>query len=163
MKRIFVAAAALLCCGVALAAASAYFVSASTSINSNGYLVATFKEAGLGSGSAIGYDLSADADATYACVAQGHGKKLSTYGTEVLRNVDGTATIVAGRNGRIVGGLAVAPPEPTGFSCPNGGSLQLANITYSNVELYDTTTPLQAPLTGTCAGSSGCTDVLIRQ
>jgi hypothetical protein len=163
VRKMFVLVVALVFSGVALAATTAYFVSASTGINSNGFLVVTFKEAGLPRGSSVMYNLSAYATATYVCVSQGHGKKLSTPGTSVSQNVSSTATMDAGKNGRIVGGLAAAPPEATGFSCRNGTSLQLANVTYTNVEMVDATTPLDAPLTGTCAGSSGCTDVLIRQ
>jgi hypothetical protein len=162
VRKTFVLVAALVFSGVALAASSAYFVSASTSINSNGFLVVTFKEAGLTPGDSVTYNLSAYATAEYSCVSQGHGRKLSTAGTSAAQTVSSTATMDVGKNGRVVGGLAAAPPDPSGFSCPSGSSLQLANVTYTGVALSDMTTPLGASLTGTCAGTSGCTDVLIK-
>jgi hypothetical protein len=163
VKKLLVLIAVLAGCGVALAASTAEFVSASSDINSNGFLVVTFKEAGAGSNVSVNYTLMADASAQYACVSQGHGKKTATGGTGVNSPVVATATLDSGRNGRVVGGLATAPPDPGNFSCPNGSSLQLASVSYTNVQLTDDTNGVTAPLTGNCAGTSGCTDVLIRQ
>ena len=44
MKKLLVLIAVLAGCGVALAASTAEFVSASSDINSNGFLVVTFKD-----------------------------------------------------------------------------------------------------------------------
>ena len=163
MKKLLVLIAVLAGCGVALAASTAEFVSASSDINSNGFLVVTFKEAGVDSGASVHYTLTADASAQYACVSQGHGKKTATAGTGVDGPVATSATFDSGKNGRVVGGLAAAPPDPGSFTCPNGSILQLANVSYTNVQLTDDTNGVTAPLTGNCAASSGCTDVLIRQ
>jgi|SRR5215211_1519672 len=48
-----------------------HFIRASGSLNNNGTLTVSFKEAGLGTNQNIDYALTADATATYVCVNRG--------------------------------------------------------------------------------------------
>ncbi|TNC23232.1 hypothetical protein FG385_22490 [Amycolatopsis alkalitolerans] len=126
---------------------------ADATLNANGTLTVAFKEAGLGNNQNITYVLSADATATYVCVNRGGANPSASNKTEVSGPVSATGTFNSGKNGQITASLTVSPP-PTSLTCPPGQSLQLAQVTYTNVTLTDTTNGIPAPIEGTF--SSGC-------
>lgn len=134
-------------------AISPHFISASGTLNGDGTLTVKFKEAGLGTNQLITYVLTADATATYVCVNKGGANPSAQNKTTVSGPVSATGTFSSGKNGNVVATLTVSPP-PSNISCPNGQSLQLASVTYTNVTLTDTTNNIVAPIQGTFA--SGC-------
>jgi hypothetical protein len=115
-----------------------HFVRASGSLNNDGSLTVSFKEAGLGTNQNIDYALTADATATYVCVNRGGANPSAQNKTTVAGPVIATGTFNSGKNGQVTASLTVSPP-PSDISCPPGQSLELASVTYTNVVLTDTT------------------------
>ena len=116
-------------------AASPHFLSASASVNNAGSLVATFKEAGLGTTvTSETITLSADASATYACI-NGGGNHPQAANKETVTSPVSNSGAFPVRNGQTTGSISVGPPGPGDFSCPSGQDLVLAAVSYSNVLL----------------------------
>src|SRR5215208_3388462 len=142
MRRVgIIAVLSMLLLAFAASAALAqneHFVRASGSLNNNGSLTVSFKEAGLGTNQLINYTLSADATATYVCVNRGGANPSAQNKTTVSGPVSATGTFSSGRNGQVTASLTLSPP-PSDISCPPGQSLELASVSYTNVVLTDTT------------------------
>jgi hypothetical protein len=154
MLLLFVAAFATAALAVPAAlAVSPHFISASATLNANGTLTASFKEAGLGTNQLISYELTADATATYVCVNKGGANPSAQNKTTVAGPVSATGTFSSGKNGNVSASLTVSPP-PSDISCPKGQTLQLASVSYTNVAITDTTNDVTEPIPGTF--SSGC-------
>src|SRR5215207_4000618 len=122
---------------VALAAVPAlaqneHFVRASGSLNNDGSLTVSFKEAGLGTNQLIDYTLTADATATYVCVNRGGANPSAQNKTTVSGPVIATGTFSSGKNGQVTAFLTAQPP-PSDISCPPGQSLELASVSYTNI------------------------------
>jgi hypothetical protein len=130
-----------------------HFIRASGSLNNNGTLTVSFKEAGLGTNQNITYVLSADATATYVCVNRGGANPSAQNKTTVAGPVSSTGTFNSGKNGSVTASLTVSPP-PSDISCPRGQSLELASVSYTNVVLTDTTNNVSINIGGTF--TSGC-------
>jgi hypothetical protein len=130
-----------------------HFIRASGSLNNNGTLTVTFKEAGLGTNQLIDYALTADATATYVCVNRGGANPSAQNKTTVAGPVSATGTFSSGKNGQVTASLTVSPP-PSDISCPPGQSLELASVSYTNVVLTDTTNDVSISIAGDF--SSGC-------
>lgn len=141
MRRLLVLIAGLLvAAGFATAALadSPHFISASASVDSNGNLVATFKEAGLGNNATTaGISLSADATAVYQCFNNG-GKHPQAGNKETVSGPVSNSDTFDVRHGATSGSITVGPPGPGDFSCPNGQTLHLISVEYTNVTLTDT-------------------------
>jgi hypothetical protein len=137
-----VVAAALTVAGTALAAP--HFASASGAVNSAGALVVSFDERGLGNEN-IDYTLTADAEALYACINRG-GKNPSAANKQSFEDqVSGGGSFEA-KNGRVQASLTVGPLAAPEFTCPGGQSRQLAQVSYSNIVLTDTTNDVSTPI-----------------
>ena len=128
-----------------------HFIRASANLNNDGTLTVSFKEAGLGTNQLITYVASADATATYVCVNRG-GSPSASNKTTVAGPVSETGEFSSGKNRRSAS-LTVDPP-PSDISCPPGQSLQLAQVTYTNVAITDATNGVTEPIPGTF--DSGC-------
>jgi hypothetical protein len=115
-----------------------HFIRASGSLEANGALTVSFKEAGLGTNQLIDYELTADATATYVCVNRGGGNPSASNKTTVAGPVSATGTFSSGKNGQVTASLTAQPP-PSDISCPPGQSLELAQVSYTNIVLTDTT------------------------
>jgi hypothetical protein len=156
MRRVgIIAVLSMLLLAFAASAALAqneHFIRASGSLNNNGTLTVSFKEAGLGTNQNITYVLSADATATYVCVNRGGANPSAQNKTTVAGPVSSTGTFNSGKNGSVTASLTVAPP-PSDISCPRGQSLELASVSYTNVVLTDTTNNVSISLPNF---SSGC-------
>ena len=114
---------------------SPHFIKASATINSSGQLVCTFKEAGLGTTlTTANVSCAADATAVYQCFNNGgnHPKagNKETVGGPVSN--DGQFPV---RNGQTTGSITVSPPGQGDFSCPNGQTLFLESVSYTNIVL----------------------------
>jgi len=156
MRRVgIIAVLSMLLLAFAASAALAqneHFIRASGSLNNNGTLTVSFKEAGLGTNQNITYVLSADATATYVCVNRGGANPSAQNKTTVAGPVSSTGTFNSGKNGSVTASLTVSPP-PSDISCPRGQSLELASVSYTNVVLTDTTNNVSISLPNF---SSGC-------
>jgi hypothetical protein len=120
-------------------AVSPHFVRGTGDLNADGSLTISFKEAGLGTNQLITYTLTADATATYVCVNRGGGNPSASNKTTVSGPVSATGQFSSGKNGQVTASLTLDPPGPGSFTCPPGQSRQIAQVTYTNVTLTDTT------------------------
>ena len=156
MSRKFTVLAAMLAFVLVVAspamAQNEHFVRASGTLNNNGSLTVSFKEAGLGTNQLINYELTADATATYVCVNRGGANPSAQNKTTVAGPVSATGTFNSGKNGQVTASLTVSPP-PSDISCPRGQSLELASVSYTNVTLTDITNDVSISLGDF---SSGC-------
>src|ERR687898_113196 len=142
MRRVgIIAVLSMLLLAFAASAALAqneHFIRASGNLNNNGSLTVSFKEAGLGTNQLISYVASADATATYVCVNRGGANPSAQNKTTVAGPVSASGTFNSGKNGQVTASLTVNPP-PSDISCPPGQSLELAEVSYTNLLLTDTT------------------------
>jgi len=134
-------------------AVSPHFVRADATLSGTN-LVVSFKEAGLGTNQLISYEANADATATYVCVNRGGANPSAQNKTTVSGPVSATGTFSSGKNGQVTASLTLSPPSAGGFSCPTGQSLEIAQVTYTNVSITDTTNGITEPIPGTF--STGC-------
>jgi hypothetical protein len=157
MRRILILLGAVIS-ALALGATAAHadnphFIRADGNIGGDGALTVSFKEAGLGTNQNIDYVLTADATATWVCVNRGGSNPSAQNKTTVAGPVSAGGTFNSGKNGSVSASLTVSPP-PSDISCPGGQSLQLAQVSYTNVSLTDTTNGVSAIVDGTF--DSGC-------
>ncbi len=128
-------AAALWASAVVALAGSPHFISASASINDSGSLVASFKEAGLGTTvSTEQITLSAQASAVYACINGGSNHPKAANKETITAPISSTGSFPV-RNGQTTGSLTAGPPGAGGFACPSGQSLVLSSVCYSSITL----------------------------
>jgi len=141
MKKLTIAVALLvaLTTGVyaAFATNGAHFFSTSSSVADNGALSVAWDEAGVGQ-QQVDYTLNADATALYACINNGgHNPKASNKRT-FNGTVSATGTFDP-TNGRVHGSFTAGPLTEPSFTCPSGQTRVLAQATYTNILLTDTT------------------------
>jgi hypothetical protein len=142
LKKRFVVLAALVgavaaLATVAFATEGAHFMSSSSSVNDSGALVVNWDEAGLGNGD-IDYTLTADATALYACINNGgHHPKASNK--ESFQGSVSSGGSFQAKNGRVRASLTAGPLTEPSFECPSGQTRVLAQATYTNIVLTDTT------------------------
>ena len=115
------------------------FHSTSASVDrTTGQLVCSFFESGLGNSgfSQVSYTCTANASATYQCFNNGGNHPKAGNKETVGSQVGGQGTFPV-NNGNTQGTIRVNPPSPGDFSCPNGQTLFLVSVTYSNIVLCD--------------------------
>lgn len=118
-------------------AVAAKFFDTTATVNNNGSLTVSFDERGLGNGN-IDYTLTADVDATFACI-NGGGKNPSAANKRTISSEVTARGSFESKNGRVVASLTTVAPSAGDFTCPPGQRLRLASVTYSNIVLTDTT------------------------
>src|SRR5215469_4858227 len=159
MRRgiLFIFALPMVLAGFIMAAPAAFaqsphFVSQSASISGTN-LVVSFHEAGLGDNVKVSYQADASATATFVCVNNGGANPSAANKTTVSGPVSATGTFSSGKNGNISQSLTLRPPgspPPSTFSCPKGQKgPELAQVSYSNVSITDTTNSITEPIPGT--------------
>jgi hypothetical protein len=134
-------------------AASPHFVRASADLSGTN-LTVSFKEAGLGDNQLITYVASADSTATYVCVNRGGANPSAQNKTTVSGPVSATGTFSSGKNGQVTASLTLNPPSAGSFSCPPGQRIDIAEVSYTNVVITDTTNNVMESIPGTF--STGC-------
>ncbi|TNM39542.1 hypothetical protein FHP29_11700 [Nocardioides albidus] len=141
--------ALLLSTGPALAD-SPHFVSASLSTSGFG-LTATFKEAGLGSGTTVTITLNASYDAVFQCINGGRKNPSASNKTTISGDATASGQFTSGKNGNVNGSLTLSAPsaDSNGFSCPKGQTETLTQITWSDVSLVDATSGASETFPGT--------------
>src|SRR6266487_2761045 len=131
------AVATVVMTATAALADSPHFLFANNSVStSTGALTTSFKDAGLGTGvSSVQITLTVDnATAVYQCFNNGgHHPKAGNKET-VSTSLSTTGNFPV-RNGQTTGSLTVGPPSQGDFSCPNGQSLFLQEVTYTGTNV----------------------------
>ncbi|MFE7216099.1 hypothetical protein ACFY0A_43385 [Streptomyces sp. NPDC001698] len=123
----------------ALAQNPHFFFATNAVNNTDGALMTTFKDAGLGTGTtAINITLMANGTALYQCFNNGGNHPKATNKATVTTQLVTSGTFPV-RNGQTTGSLTVGPPGPGSFSCPSGQSLFLERVTYTNTFVMDQT------------------------
>jgi hypothetical protein len=157
MRRIFVFAAVLAVAAVAASSAlavSPHFISATATLSGTNLKV-SWKEAGLGTNQLINYTANADGTATYVCVNKGGANPSASNKTTVQGPVSAGGAFDSGKNGNVTASLTLnPPPPPSDFSCPKGQTAQIAEASYTNVSITDTTNGITEPIPGTF--DTGC-------
>ena len=118
-------------------AVAAKFFDTAASVNNDGSLTVDFDERGLGNGD-IDYTLTADVDATFACI-NGGGKNPKASNKRTISSEVSTSGTFEAKNGRVQASLTTSAPTTGEFACPPGQRLVLASVSYSNIILTDTT------------------------
>ncbi len=140
IKSLAVAAVAFLVTVVMASPASAVaakFHRATGSVASNGALVVSFDERGLGNEN-IDYTLRADSTAVYACI-NGGGNHPKAANKETINDDLSANASFEPKNGRVQASISAGPISAGSFACPNGQRLVLASVNYWNIVLTDTT------------------------
>ncbi len=121
-------------------------------VNSDGSMSVSWKEAGLGQSVTIAYDFSGQVIADYGCINRGGNHPQAENKETVQGPVGAAGSFTSTKAGTISGSLTIEPPPPpAGFTCPGGMVLVLADITYSELALVDTTNNVSAALNATSA------------
>jgi hypothetical protein len=154
LKGYWIAASILMLASGIAFGANPHFLNAADSINfDTGDLTCRWKEAGLGNNQNVTYICSASATATFVCVNHGGRNPSASNKTTVSGDVSAEGTFNSGKNGAITASLVVSPPDAGSFTCPPGQSLELAQVSYTNVLLTDTTNGVAVALADQ---STGC-------
>jgi hypothetical protein len=131
----------------AWATSGAHFMpDTSASVTDSGALSVFIDEAGVGQ-QQVNYTLTWTATADYGCInGGGNHPKASNKQTTTSGGADSFSESPI--NGRVMATVTVdgTPPPATGFSCPNGQTLVLADVSYS-ATLTDTTNNASINLT----------------
>jgi len=126
----------------------AHFSSATGTVDTTtGDYVATWTESGLGtSGGLIDYTLTADATSTWQCFNGGSNQPQGAPQTGGSGTIS-TNVAFQPHNGTVKNGSATLSPEVGTASCQGGGlKLCLTSVSYSNVQLFDTTDGIEVDL-----------------
>lgn len=132
---------------VTLQAVSPHFVGRVTATLEGDSVRVAWKEAGLGNNQLINYVASADGTATYVCVNNGGQCPNAANKITVSGPVTAEGTFSSGQNGQITQSLTISPPSAGAFTCPGGQTLRLADVSYSNITITDTTNNVSASAT----------------
>jgi hypothetical protein len=123
---------------VVVSADSPRFSRVSSTTDSSGNLLVSFRETGLGNTpNPVNYNVSGNASATYVCINGGGQHPKATNKATVNSAISQGAQFLPD-NGNVDATIQVNVPGPGSFSCPSGQSLQLACVTYSGLVLTDT-------------------------
>jgi hypothetical protein len=134
------------------ATSGAHFFSATSAVNSDGALVVSWDETGLGNEN-INYTLTADSTAIYACINNG-GKHPAAANKESVNGSVSTGGSFQAKNGRVQGSLTAGPLTDPSFACPSGQTRILAQVTYTNIVLTDTSNNVSANPADVCRSFS---------
>ncbi len=130
-------------------AADPHFINTSASIDSSGNLIVSWKEAGLGNDVTVHYTADANATADYGCINGGGNHPKASNKFTVDGPVTGSGTFSSGQNGEITASLTLNPPSAGSFTCPSGQTLVLADVSYTDIVLMDTTNSVTVDIAGT--------------
>jgi hypothetical protein len=131
-------------------AVSPHFIYVRSSLQRDGDLDVSFKEAGLGTNQNINYEASADVTVTCNCVTNS-GRCPSAANKQTSTSpVVQPATFNSGKNGQITQTITLEVPEPTcpassGPTCPGGQTFRLTEISWTDIALTDTTNGITEP------------------
>jgi hypothetical protein len=144
-----VAVAVAVAVPAAHAAGSPHFIKNATFSSITGSsLNCNFKEAGLSAGSTETITCSATEAVTYECVNNGGKNPSASNKTTFQTSGSSSGVFTVDQNGNLVGTqtLDVTSPGALNFSCPNGQTLTLVSVFYTNVRVTDNTSGATASL-----------------
>ena len=124
-----------------------HFVNSGASVQSDGTLLMTWKEAGLGN-QVITYKGTAIAQAVYGCVIPGQNPPKASNKVTVTAAVSAASAFTASRNGAINGSMVLVPPQPGALTCATGEVIMLGSVTYDKVDLWDMIIHLEEYMSG---------------
>lgn len=122
--------------------------SVSGAIQSNGDLIVSFVEAGLGNLN-VDYSLTGNVTATYYCVSNSGSIPNAANKTTSSSPVR-TGASFEPKNGKVTGSIPLAAPDPPSSApptCGNGQSLSLQSVIWSDIVLTDTTNSVSINVT----------------
>ena len=130
---------------VTVMAISAHFINAYIILNSDGHLIVSWKETGLGDNQQVGYLASADAEGYYVCLNRGDNRPMAQNKRSFMEPVSSMGSFFSGKNGHLQASPLIAPPQPSpSLNCGSGQIEVLACVTYSGIMLKDTTNGISA-------------------
>jgi hypothetical protein len=114
---------------------SPHFLKASATINTQtGALTCSFKEAGLGNVPTADVTCSASTTVVYQCFNNGGNHPKAGNKETINTDLSNTGTFPV-RNGQTTGSIELGPAGPGDFTCPNGQTLYLQSVSYSNITI----------------------------
>ncbi|MGH9853289.1 MAG: hypothetical protein ACREBD_25905, partial [Blastocatellia bacterium] len=128
---------AALACAVSVAWAQNIRFSKATATLVDTDVVVSWKEAGLAGNQNISYAASAWAKAIYVCVRYDGTCAGGCDFWNVEAPVTAVGTFASGKNGSITASLILEPPVTEECLC--NGTLTLSEVSYSNIQITDTT------------------------
>src|SRR6266567_4815794 len=121
-------------------AQNAHFMRCSSStVDASGNLSVSFRIAGLGSGASDTITATTTATATWGCLNGGQQCPNAANKFTSSEKLSGDLTVTAGHNGSASGTITLCPAKPANF-CPNGQTMVLISVTYSDVTLTNSAT-----------------------
>lgn len=142
ITRILVPVVAAVSVGLAgpALAASPHFVSASAAPSGTGVAV-SFKEAGLGSRTAVTIKAEGAYSAVFQCINGGGKNPSAANKTTVDGSAAKSGSFTSDKNGQVTGSLTLAAPtvDDNDFTCPSGQRETLTRLTWSDLTLSDLT------------------------
>jgi len=120
-------------------AQNAHFMRCSSSVNNNGSLAVSFRIAGLGAGASDTITATTTATSTWGCLNGGKQCPNAANKFTSSDQLSGDLTVTAGHNGSASGTITLSPAKPADF-CPNGQTMVLISVTYSDVTLTNSAT-----------------------
>jgi hypothetical protein len=111
-------------------------------------LLFTWTEVGLGNNVGVNYDITTNVTATFGCVNKGSNHPKATNKTTVTEPVSKTASLMSDKNGNVSGSveLATSAVSPTGFSCPQGQTVEALSASFTQNTITDTTNHVSVTL-----------------
>jgi hypothetical protein len=132
----------------AMAASPHFIKSATTAQRSGDNLVCFFKEAGLGSFATVTITCSATATRVDSCVNNGGNIPKDPKKTTTVARTSNTGTFTVDKSGNVQDTLTLSPPATT-LTCPSGQTATLISLSYTNVQVVDSTSGQSFNIPGT--------------
>jgi hypothetical protein len=142
MKKLSILTCTMIALGfmaITVLAQNAHFMRCSSSVNTNGSLSVSFRIAGLGAGASDTITASTTATSTWGCLNGGQQCPNAANKFTSTDQITGQLTVTAGHNGSASGTITLGPKQPSNF-CPNGQTMVLISVTYSDVTLTNSKT-----------------------
>jgi hypothetical protein len=123
---------------VVVSADSPRFSRVSSSTDSSGNLLVSFRETGLGNTpNPVNYSLTGTASATYVCI-NGGGNHPKATNKATINSTFSVGAQFLPENGVVEATIESDVPGAGSFSCPGGQRLELSCVTYSDILITDT-------------------------
>lgn len=149
-------AVSLMLMSLVVLADNPHFIKTEATIDQNGSLTVSFKEAGLGPNQIVSYAVQGDVSAEFVCLNKGTNCPNAANKSTVTDSFISEFVGESGKNGQVsFRGLVVYEPDSGSFSCPNGQRLTLNKVTYTNLVLQDTTNIVTEALASTPSFDKG--------
>lgn len=112
-------------------------------------LLFTWTEVGLGNNVGVSYNIQTNVTATFGCVNKGSNHPNATNKTTVTEPVGKSATLTSDKNGNVFGSVELdtsSVTPPSGFSCPQGQTVEALSASFTGNTITDTTNNVSVTL-----------------